>query len=70
MDQKLLKDYARLLSKRGVNVQKGDEVWVYASLDQPDFTRMVVEQLYKDGAKFVRVIFNDDACVRHTYPSI
>ena len=45
MDQKLLKDYARLLSKRGANVQKGDEVWVYASLDQPDFTRMVVEQL-------------------------
>lgn len=67
MDQKLLKDYARLLSKRGVNVQKGDEVWVYASLDQPDFTRMVVEQLYKDGAKYVRVLFSDDLCAKQTY---
>lgn len=59
MDQRL-KDYARLLAKRGVNVQKGDEVWVEASLDQPEFVRATVEELYNAGASYVEVHWSDD----------
>ena len=55
MDQNKLRDYARLLALKGVNVQKGDEVWVYCGLDQPDFINMVVEELYKAGCELIRV---------------
>lgn len=66
MDERL-KDYARLLARRGVNVQKGDEVWVDASLDQPEFVRLVVAELYKAGARYVRVKFGDDEIAKLTY---
>lgn len=64
---KLLQDYARLLAQRGVNVQKGDEVWVYASLDQPEFVRACVEELYKAGAASVEVRWSDDLTTKLAY---
>ena len=64
MDKKKLKDYARLLALKGVNVEKGDEVWVFAGLDQPEFITMVVEELYKGGAKYVEVFFDHDPIYR------
>ena len=66
MEQKL-RDYARLLAKRGINVQKGDEVWVEASLDQPEFVRMTVEELYKAGAAYVEVHWSDDLTTKIRY---
>ena len=66
MEQRL-KDYARLLALRGVNVQKGDEVWVEAQLDQPEFVRYVVEELYKAGAKKVEVTWVDDLVTRSKF---
>ena len=44
MEQKLLNDYARLIAFQGGHVLKGDEVWINAGLEQPDFVTMVVEQ--------------------------
>ena len=55
MEEKLLRDYARLIAQKGGNVQKGEEVWIVANLDQPEFIALVVEECYKAGAKFVRV---------------
>ena len=55
MDEKLLRDYARLIAQKGGNVQKGEEVWITAGLDQADFVTMVMEECYKAGAKYVRV---------------
>ena len=60
MNQQLLKDYARLIAAIGAKVQKGDEVWINAELDQPDFVYMVVEECYKLGAKGVDVRFTHD----------
>ena len=60
MEQKLLQDYARLIAQVGGHVGKGEEVWIYASLDEPEFTYMVVEECYKAGAKKVEVIFDYD----------
>ena len=65
--EQTLKDYARLLAVRGINVQKGDEVWVEAQLDQPEFVRCVVEELYKAGAKKVEVTWTDDLTLKTKY---
>ena len=50
MKKTMLQKYARLIARKGVNVQKGQEVMVLASLDQPEFIKMVVEECYRAGA--------------------
>lgn len=67
MDNKLLRDYARLIAASGGHVVKGDEVWIEAGLDQPEFVEMVVEECYKLGAKKVDVRFSHDPIVKLHY---
>ena len=55
MKKTVLRKYAQLIAKCGVNVQKGQEVQINAGLDQPEFVKMVVEECYKLGAKTVKV---------------
>jgi len=55
MKKTALREYARLIVRSGVNVQKGQEVMVYADLDQPEFVKMVVEEAYKAKASKVIV---------------
>ena len=55
MTKKRLKNYAKLIAKCGVNVQKGQEVVINAEPDQPEFVAMVAEECYKLGAKRVVV---------------
>ena len=55
MDKTRLEKYAHLIAACGVNVQKGQEVFVTAGLDQPAFVQMVVEECYKRGASRVVV---------------
>ena len=50
-----LREYAKLIVRSGLNVQKGQEVLIYADLDQPEFVQMVVEEAYKAKAKEVIV---------------
>lgn len=58
MKKTVLREYARLIVTCGVNVQKGQEVIIYADLDQPEFVKMVVEEAYKAKAKKVTVEWN------------
>ncbi len=53
MKKTILRKYARLIAACGVNVQKGQEVFIQAELDQPEFVQMVVEECYKLKAKKV-----------------
>ena len=55
MKKTVLRKYANLIAKCGVNVQKGQEVFISASLDQPEFIQMLVEECYKLKAKKVVV---------------
>lgn len=55
MKKTILKKYANLIAQTGANVQKGQEVMIYADLDQPEFVKMLVEECYKLGAKKVMV---------------
>ena len=55
MKKTVLREYAKLIVRCGANVQKGQEVIVFAGLDQPEFVQMVVEEAYKAKAKKVSV---------------
>ncbi len=55
MKKTILRKYARLIAEVGANVQKGQEVFIVAGLDQPEFVAMVVDECYKLGAKRVVV---------------
>ena len=55
MKVQVLRKYAELIVKVGANVQKGQDVIVYAELDQPRFVEFVVSEAYKAGAKSVTV---------------
>ena len=58
MKKATLRAYAKLIVRAGINVQKGQEVLVYADLDQPEFVQMVVEEAYKAKASKVIVEWN------------
>lgn len=58
MKKTTLRAYANLIVRCGVNVQKGQEVLIYADLDQPEFVKLVVEEAYKAKAKKVTVEWN------------
>ncbi|MBQ6343326.1 MAG: aminopeptidase [Anaerolineaceae bacterium] len=55
MRKTVLRKYAHLIAKCGVNVQNGQEVFINAGLDQPEFIQMLVEECYKLGASRVVV---------------
>lgn len=58
MKQTILRKYARLIARCGVNVQKGQDVLLYCVLDQPKFVELLVDECYKAGARKVKVEFN------------
>ena len=55
MKKTVLREYAKLIAQVGANVQKGQEVLIYAGLDQPEFVQMVAEECYKCKAREVTV---------------
>ena len=57
MQKTRLKQYARLIARMGCNVQKGQDVFLEAEVEQPEFVAMVTDELYKAGARKVVVNF-------------
>ena len=55
MKKTVLRKYAQLIAASGVNVQPGQEGFIAADLDQPEFVKMLVEECYKRKAKKVVV---------------
>ena len=58
MKQTVLRSYARLIARVGVNIQKGQEVVIQCDLDQPKFVELLVDECYKAGARKVTVDFS------------
>ena len=58
MKKTVLREYAQLIVRTGINVQKGQDVLVMADLDQPEFIKLVVEECYKAKARQVTVHWN------------
>jgi len=50
MKKTVLRQYAKLIAVKGVNIQKGQEVMVQASVENPEFVKILVEECYKAGA--------------------
>ena len=44
MQKTALMNYAKLLARVGLNVQKGQEVIISAELDQPEFVELAAEE--------------------------
>ncbi len=55
MKKTVLREYAKLIVRCGMNVQKGQEVIIRTGIEQPEFVQMVVEECYKAKAKEVTV---------------
>ena len=64
MKKTVLREYAKLIVRCGANVQKGQDVLIYAGLDQPEFVKMVVEEAYKAKARKVIVEWNYDSLAK------
>ena len=58
MKQTVLRKYAKLIARMGVNVQKDQDVIIYSRLDQPKFVELLVDECYKAGAGKVTVEFS------------
>lgn len=56
-----LKKYAHLIATMGANVQKGQDVMIFAELDQPEFVRILAEECYRLRARRVEVVWCDQA---------
>ncbi|MBR4496541.1 MAG: aminopeptidase [Acholeplasmatales bacterium] len=67
MNKTILRNYAKLIVKMGVNVQKGQDVIINASVDDNYFVKYVVEECYKAKARKVTVDWSSDDVTRLHY---
>lgn len=67
MNQDLLKKYAELVVKVGVNIQKNQTLVVNSPIECCDFVREISEIAYKCGARDVEVRWKDDKLTRIKY---
>ncbi len=67
MNKSLLKNYARLVARRGVNVQKGQDVIINSNIEIAYFTELVVKECYKAKARSVRVEWSNDEISKMNY---
>ena len=66
MDEKLL-EYARLLVRVGLNVQKGQRLVISSPVECAFFARMCAKEAYDIGCKEVVMNWHDDAMARMKY---
>ena len=66
MEQKL-QEYARLLVRVGLNVQKGQKLVISSPVECAFFARMCAEEAYAIGCKEVVMNWHDDAMARMKY---
>jgi aminopeptidase len=62
-----LQEYARLMVRTGVNVQKDQSLVLNCSVENYEFGRLIVKEAYEAGAKEVVVFWNDVKVSRLRY---
>ncbi|MER2008091.1 MAG: aminopeptidase [Psychrobacillus sp.] len=65
--QQNLEEYAELVVKVGLNIQKGQPLLINTTTDTIDFTRLIVKKAYEAGAKRVEVNYTDEVNARLFY---
>ncbi len=63
----MLKKYAKLSVNVGVNVQKNQTLVIMSPIECAHFTRMIVNEAYKSGAKEVVIHWSDEECAKLRY---
>ncbi|MCQ2554635.1 MAG: aminopeptidase [Clostridia bacterium] len=67
MKKTILKKYAKLLVSKGVSLKKGQELNIYANVDQVPLVTEIVREAYKAKAKRVNVEWSSDEITRLNY---
>ena len=67
MTKKIISDYADLLIKVGVNLQKKEKLVISAPVIAADLVREIANKAYKNGAREVEVLWNDESLLRLDY---
>lgn len=70
MNQNLLKEYARLAVRSGVNLQEGQELKLFISVELVDFAELLVLEAYAAGASEVQVLWQNDRLDRLAYEHV
>ncbi|MEG6584707.1 aminopeptidase [Dendrosporobacter sp. 1207_IL3150] len=60
MNQNLLEKYARLIVKTGVNIQKDQILVINAPIECAEFTRLIAQTAYQEGARDVVINWKDE----------
>jgi aminopeptidase len=64
-----LKNYARVVIKKGLNLQKNQTLVISSPIECADFARLVAQTAYDEGARQVVVRWNDELLSKITYKS-
>ncbi|MCP4140991.1 MAG: aminopeptidase [Chloroflexi bacterium] len=69
MNKKVLEKYAELIVKVGLNLQKGQRLFIAAGLNTAPIVREVTAKAYQNGAPLVTVLWDDEELkkIRHQY---
>lgn len=67
MKKSVLRKYAQLAVKTGVNLQKGQGCVISAQVDQHEFAEIVAEEAYRAGAKWVMINWGDQNFTKLAY---
>ena len=67
MNKEKLRKYAELAVKMGVNIQKGQPLAISSPIETAQFTRFLVEEAYKAGARKVSVDWHDESISKMHY---
>ena len=65
--EEMKKDYADLLIRSGLNIQKGQRLAISCPVECADFARLCAEAAYEAGCREVLMSWNDDALTRLKY---
>jgi len=64
MNEKMMRKYANMLARVGINVQPGQKVLVEACVEGYEFANLFAEEAYKEGAKEVVIHYLDQAFLK------
>jgi len=67
MKEEMLKKYARLAVKTGVNIQENQTLVIMSPIECAPFTRMISEVAYKEGAREVIIHWSDEISAKIRY---
>ena len=65
MFEKKLQQYVNLIIKKGLNIQKGDNIFITADVKCQDFVQQVTNAAYLAGARLVHADYSDEVVERY-----